>query len=79
MEDKIMNFLTKDCGLNPSCCVNYRPIEYNSLVESVSFVNMVKIIKNDIIDLLYYIGDNVDKEKIVVTVLNRYKKRIVKF
>ena len=82
MENKIKDFLINDCGLIPSCCVNYRPIEYNPLIESISFIDMVEIIKNDIIDLFDlfdYIVDNSDKEKIIISVLNRYKKHIVKF
>ena len=80
-EKKIIDFLKQYTRGQTNCCINYKPYEYSTKVETMSFDTAIENFKKDFKDMenfLYAYGIK-ETDKIFNSVCCIWKKHIVCF
>ena len=81
MEKKIIDFLKQYTRGQTNCCINYKPYEYSTKVETMSFDTAIENFKKDFKDMENFLNAYGIKEtdKIFNSVCCIWKKHIVCF
>ena len=81
MEKKIIDFLKQYTRGQTNCCINYKPYEYSTKVETISFDTAIERFKKDLDEMKNFLNVYGIKEpdKIFDSVCRIWKSHIVIF